>query len=136
MLNIMTFTLSPVTNQSSKCVFDVCVLQDTTQCQAPARPSPAATSSTSLLCLKAQVGNRKKLLQLDAQVSLLIAMICTLFWCHTSTRWLTLTFLHSGLLLHSRGSVTGKRERESERDGSGEKDPASCSVHKMQRQST
>ncbi|XP_074501301.1 cryptochrome-1-like [Sebastes fasciatus] len=41
-----------------------------------------------------------------------------------------------GLLLHSRGSVTGKRERESERDGSGEKDPASCSVHKMQRQST
>lgn len=42
----------------------------------------------------------------------------------------------SGLLLHSRGSITGKRERESEREGSGEKDPASCSLHKMQRQST
>lgn len=43
---------------------------------------------------------------------------------------------HPGLLLHTRGGITGKRERESERDGSGEKDPASCSVHKMQRQST
>ncbi len=41
---------------------------------------------------------------------------------------------HSGLLLHTRG-ITGKRERESEREGSGEKDAASCSMHKMQRQS-
>ncbi|TDH10090.1 hypothetical protein EPR50_G00071350 [Perca flavescens] len=41
---------------------------------------------------------------------------------------------HPGLLLHGRGGITGKRERESERDGSGEKEPASCSRHKMQRQ--
>ncbi|CAG6021974.1 unnamed protein product [Menidia menidia] len=40
---------------------------------------------------------------------------------------------HSGLLLHSRGGSSGKRERESECEGSGEDD--SCSVHKMQRQS-
>lgn len=39
-----------------------------------------------------------------------------------------------GPLLHTRGP-TGKRERESERDGSGEKDPAACSINKMQRQS-
>lgn len=43
---------------------------------------------------------------------------------------------HSGLLLHTRGGITGKRERESEHDGLGEEDPASCSIHKMQRQST
>ncbi|KAG7224318.1 hypothetical protein INR49_000561 [Caranx melampygus] len=42
---------------------------------------------------------------------------------------------HPGLLLHTRGGITGKRERESEREGSGEEDPASCSLHKMQRQS-
>ncbi|XP_039878788.1 cryptochrome-1-like isoform X3 [Simochromis diagramma] len=42
---------------------------------------------------------------------------------------------HPGLLLHPRGGITGKRERESEREGSGEEEPASCSVHKMQRQS-
>ncbi|XP_008281376.1 cryptochrome-1-like [Stegastes partitus] len=42
---------------------------------------------------------------------------------------------HPGLLLHTRGGITGKRERESEREGSGEEDPTSCSVHKMQRQS-
>ncbi|GLD50586.1 cryptochrome-1-like protein, partial [Lates japonicus] len=42
---------------------------------------------------------------------------------------------HPGLLLHTRGGITGKRERESEREGSGEEDPASCSMHKMQRQS-
>lgn len=41
---------------------------------------------------------------------------------------------HSGLFLHTRG-ITGKRERESEREGSGEKDPAACSLNKMQRQS-
>ncbi|KAJ4934362.1 hypothetical protein JOQ06_007160 [Pogonophryne albipinna] len=41
---------------------------------------------------------------------------------------------HPGLL-HSRGSITGKRERESEREGSGERDPTSCSMQKMQRQS-
>lgn len=41
---------------------------------------------------------------------------------------------HPGLLLHNRSSITGKRERESEREGSGEEDPAaSCSAHKMQR---
>uniref|UniRef100_A0A672HWB2 Cryptochrome-1-like n=1 Tax=Salarias fasciatus TaxID=181472 RepID=A0A672HWB2_SALFA len=39
------------------------------------------------------------------------------------------------LFLHGRGGITGKRERESERDGSAEEDPASCSLHKMQRQS-
>ena len=51
--------------------------------------------------------------------------------------WLTCSFLfiqHSGLL-HTRG-VTGKRERESERDSSGEKDGVACSLNKMQRQST
>lgn len=42
---------------------------------------------------------------------------------------------HPGPLLHTRGGITGKRERESEREGSGEKDLASCSMHKMQRQS-
>ncbi|XP_017164937.1 cryptochrome-1-like [Poecilia reticulata] len=43
---------------------------------------------------------------------------------------------HPGLLLHTKGSgITGKRERESEREGSGEEEPASCSVNKMQRQS-
>uniref|UniRef100_A0A8C9YUH2 Cryptochrome circadian regulator 3a n=1 Tax=Sander lucioperca TaxID=283035 RepID=A0A8C9YUH2_SANLU len=41
---------------------------------------------------------------------------------------------HPGLLLHGRGGITGKRERESERDGSGEKEPTACSRHKMQRQ--
>uniref|UniRef100_A0A8C6M6M9 Cryptochrome circadian regulator 3a n=1 Tax=Nothobranchius furzeri TaxID=105023 RepID=A0A8C6M6M9_NOTFU len=42
---------------------------------------------------------------------------------------------HPGLL-HTRGSsITGKRERESEQNGSGEEDQASCSVNKMQRQS-
>uniref|UniRef100_A0AAQ4QMR5 Photolyase/cryptochrome alpha/beta domain-containing protein n=1 Tax=Gasterosteus aculeatus aculeatus TaxID=481459 RepID=A0AAQ4QMR5_GASAC len=41
---------------------------------------------------------------------------------------------HPGLVPHGRG-VTGKRERESERAGSGERDTASCSAHKMQRQS-
>ncbi|XP_067382212.1 cryptochrome-1-like isoform X3 [Channa argus] len=41
---------------------------------------------------------------------------------------------HPGLL-HTRGNITGKRERESERAGSGEEDLASCSLHKMQRQS-
>uniref|UniRef100_A0A668TXQ7 Photolyase/cryptochrome alpha/beta domain-containing protein n=1 Tax=Oreochromis aureus TaxID=47969 RepID=A0A668TXQ7_OREAU len=41
----------------------------------------------------------------------------------------------SGLLLLPRGGITGKRERESEREGSGEEEPASCSMHKMQRQS-
>uniref|UniRef100_A0AAQ4RWR2 Photolyase/cryptochrome alpha/beta domain-containing protein n=1 Tax=Gasterosteus aculeatus aculeatus TaxID=481459 RepID=A0AAQ4RWR2_GASAC len=42
-------------------------------------------------------------------------------------------FSSSGLVPHGRG-VTGKRERESERAGSGERDTASCSAHKMQRQ--
>lgn len=42
---------------------------------------------------------------------------------------------HPGLLLHTRANIAGKRERESEREGSGEEDPASCSVHKIQRQS-
>lgn len=40
-----------------------------------------------------------------------------------------------GAFLHTRGGITGKRERESECEGSGEEDPSSCSVHKMQRQS-
>ncbi|XP_067270023.1 cryptochrome circadian regulator 3a [Pseudorasbora parva] len=40
---------------------------------------------------------------------------------------------HSGHLLHKGGSVTGKRERESERDLEGEDDPLSIS-HKLQRQ--
>ncbi|MEQ2201356.1 Cryptochrome-1, partial [Xenoophorus captivus] len=42
---------------------------------------------------------------------------------------------HPGLLLHTRGSSTGKRERESEREGSGQEELASCSVNKIQRQS-
>ncbi|TWW56156.1 Cryptochrome-1 [Takifugu flavidus] len=42
---------------------------------------------------------------------------------------------HPGLLLHTRG-ITGKRERESERDGAGEKDGVACSLNKLQRQST
>lgn len=41
---------------------------------------------------------------------------------------------HAGLL-HTRG-ITGKRERESERDSGGEKDGVACSLNKMQRQST
>ncbi|XP_053280066.1 cryptochrome-1 [Pleuronectes platessa] len=39
------------------------------------------------------------------------------------------------LLPPTRGSITGKRERESERDGAGEEEAGSCSVHKMQRKS-
>ncbi|XP_054622451.1 cryptochrome-1-like isoform X5 [Dunckerocampus dactyliophorus] len=42
-------------------------------------------------------------------------------------------------LTHIRGSITGKRERESEREGSGEEESSTCSVHKIhkiQRQST
>ncbi|CAL1605816.1 unnamed protein product [Knipowitschia caucasica] len=42
---------------------------------------------------------------------------------------------HPGLHLQARGGVTGKRERESEREGSVSEEQASCSVHKMQRQS-
>ncbi|XP_054622279.1 cryptochrome-1-like isoform X1 [Dunckerocampus dactyliophorus] len=45
---------------------------------------------------------------------------------------------HPGLT-HIRGSITGKRERESEREGSGEEESSTCSVHKIhkiQRQST
>ncbi|XP_061591716.1 cryptochrome-1-like isoform X3 [Cololabis saira] len=42
---------------------------------------------------------------------------------------------HPGLFAHTRGGITGKRERESERERAGEEDLASCSLHKMQRQS-
>lgn len=45
-----------------------------------------------------------------------------------------MTLCSSGLLLHTRG-VTAKRERESEREGSAEKE-ANFPLNKMQRQST
>lgn len=108
-----------------------CLLQDTTQCQTPARPSPAASSTTSLLCLNTRVRNWCSR-EIKAQCAWMLH-----HWAASYTSHLDITtFLlsPSGLLLHTRG-ITGKRERESERDGSGEKDPASCSVHKMQRQS-
>ncbi|XP_061647129.1 cryptochrome-1-like isoform X2 [Phyllopteryx taeniolatus] len=41
---------------------------------------------------------------------------------------------HPGIA-HIRGGITGKRERESEREGSGVEDLSSCSGYKMQRQS-
>ncbi|XP_047196095.1 cryptochrome-1 [Hippoglossus stenolepis] len=42
---------------------------------------------------------------------------------------------HPVLFLHARGSITGKRARESGRGGSGEEEPASCPGHKLQRKS-
>lgn len=100
----------------------LCLLQDTSQLRKPIWPSPVVCFTTSLRCHNTQVDS----------------------WCHpllgwtAGTSWLTCFFLyiqHSGLLLHPRG-ITGKRERESERDSCGEKDGVACSVNKMQRQST
>lgn len=93
-------------------------MQDTTQCQTPAR-IPAADSTTSLLCLSTQVRRGQEAFEVF----------------HVSFGSDLSPPFPSGLLLHPRGGITGKRERESEREGSGEEEPASCSVHKMQRQS-
>lgn len=98
----------------------LCLLQDTSQPQRPARQSPVVCSTTSSPCHNTQV-------ELSCR---------PLHGWTAGMGWLTcfLYIQHSGLL-HTRG-ITGKRERESERDGSGEKDSVACSLNKMQRQST
>lgn len=109
------------TRHGNRWVF-LCLLQDTSQPQRPVRPSPVVCSTTSSPCRNTQVELRR----------------CPPLGGTAETGWLTCCFLviqHPGLLLHTRG-VTGKRERESERDASAEKDGVACSLNKIQRQST
>lgn len=98
------------------CLPDCCLLQDSHQ--TPARPSPAVYYTTSLPFLNTQVHTHLPYLSVGT-----ISVTVT-----------TTTLCSSGLLLHT-SRVTAKRERESERDSSAEKE-ANCPLNKMQRQST